>query len=39
MLKECKDYECRKKIATATLEGTRKKEKPRKRWMDEVEED
>jgi len=38
-LKECKNNECYKKIATATLEETRKKGKPRKRWMDEVEED
>jgi hypothetical protein len=39
MLKECKNNECHKKIATATPEGTRKKGKPRKRWMYEVEED
>jgi len=29
----------KKEIATAILKGTRKKGKPRKRWMDEVEED
>jgi hypothetical protein len=39
MLKECKNNECHKTIVTATLEGTRKKGKSRKRRMDEVEED
>jgi hypothetical protein len=28
-----------KQIATTTLEGTRKRGRPRKRWTDEVEED
>jgi hypothetical protein len=28
-----------KQIATATIEGTRKRGRPRKRWKDEVEED
>jgi hypothetical protein len=28
-----------KQIAVATIEGTRKRERPHKRWKDEVEED
>jgi hypothetical protein len=37
MSKGCKTKECQ--IAAATIEGTRKRGRPRKRWKEEVEED
>jgi hypothetical protein len=38
MLKECKTKECQNKLLTATMEETRKRGRPRKRWREDVEE-
>jgi hypothetical protein len=35
-LKGCQTIECKKKNATITMEGTRKRGRPRKRWRDDV---
>jgi hypothetical protein len=37
--RECKTQEPPKQIAKSTTEGTRKRERPRKRWRNEAEED
>jgi hypothetical protein len=39
MSKGCKTKRMPKQIAADTIEGTRKRGRPRKRWKDEVEED
>jgi len=38
MLKECRTVNA-KHMATATMEGTRKRGRPHKRWRDEIGED
>ena len=39
MFRQCKTQEPPRQTARSTAEGTRKRERPRKRWKDEVEED
>jgi hypothetical protein len=39
MVQRMQNQRMAKKFATATMEGTRKRGRPRKRWKDDVEED